>query len=167
MIWIYHVLLLVVLNKEGKKDALSVVVLFSHTLAFLVHLRIYWVCSPERRNGVLIKYWYPCFFLVLTLVFLRYLTFYIKYSVIRNPIENLFGIKFQENFLTKSLFRDLDYTIVDNLVFKFKEEIILLIISIFTLTSLNKNDRLQYIEGKNDDKLAEVLLMQMSQSSSN
>ena len=167
MIWIYHVLLLVVLNKEGKKDALSVVVLFSHTIAFLVHLRLYWVCSPEKRNGILIKYWYPCFFLVLTLVFLRYLTFYIKYSIIRNPIEIIFRIKFQENLLTKTLFRDLDYTIVDNLVFNFKEEIVLLIISIFTLTSLNKNDRLMYIEGNNDDKLAEVLLIEMSQNTHN
>lgn len=96
IVWIYHLSLFALLSCE-KSDFFTLVLFCIDIVIFMWHLKIFWNTPLEKRQAMLKKTWYPSFFLVLTVISLRYLSFYIRYRFLRHPLESLVGTKLDQS----------------------------------------------------------------------
>lgn len=158
MIWVYHIgtYSIFYLNKT---DTLNFAVIIVHIIMFFIHLRVYYTTARNVRNTRLIKYWYPCFLLILMMALFKYLSFYIRYSVIRFPLERSLGVSLDESKLFRLLLRIGDSSKYDNLQNEFLQEILLLGLTILTLVSLSKKSRDKYIHKKKESNVYARMLI--------
>ena len=110
MVWFFHLIILLGISLE-KGDFFSLALFAVDSLVLSVHLYIEWTALPCDRNKKMLRWWYPCFIAVFTLIGFRYLSFYTRYLTVRNmftgnnPTISTYNQFQSQSLLAKLLFK--------------------------------------------------------------
>lgn len=160
IVWIYHIAVLTLLSID-KIDLFSPILFTFNIFIFVFHLKLSWGGkNTQKKLDMTRRLWYPSFFLVLALIFFRYLSFYMRFEIFRSLFLSFCGNGKSDNCLIPFLIKEKDSNKLNNLSDEFLIEILLLGIAFLTLTGLQKN-REKYLNGTNSDKKVMNFLKEM------
>lgn len=162
IVWIYHMAVFTLLSID-KPDPFSPILFLANMIIFTLHIKLSWGGkNTQKKQNLIRRFWYPGFFFVLVLIFFRYISFYLRFEIIKSF---LCGEKTNNCFL-KTLIQENGTNAtnsskkLNNLSDEFLIEILLLGVAFVTLTGLQKN-REEYLNGNDSDKKVLKFLNEM------